>query len=538
MEDEDEIEIQTPIYKLDIWYDKGRLGASGIIDGVFRNDTLDALFIDEGHVKTLTDRMRSFINQGILIGVPSKPIVLDDIDRTLLDRLIERLKKEVYFANEEDYIVWALWIAQTWLADLRFDSPTRIEYLFNVNVRLCIRAPIGHGKTVALNTLRRYSRKGIKSDKLTTAVAFRMAEGYGATLVLDEYQSMINKEDGLEDFVILGYDHDKKYQRAHKDDMGTDAYNASVPVAYSMKTSRSKEDSISRGLEFIIPKAPNTFEPYLIPTSFTQEMYRLRVWAQQPGNLAKLMSIKDGLKQFLKKEGIFSREKDNVIGLCVIAKLFGKEDWLEAILKKSKAATQSLQENLATSIDGFILDAIEILTDGQPFESKIPLLLSDMRELASNDQNLNTDNFTIDKIRNDKGYLTRNIKNHGFIIRESKIGTRRDYRIDFGEKASREAYNKLRKAVRGESEPQVQSIFEIPVNRPSEYYGLTDEGFKEMEKLLTEAQVSDKGVRDRFPEIKLHKLVNEGIIKIDEREIVHLKRNRPKGNVLELGDCM
>lgn len=538
MENEDEIEIQTPIYELDIWYDKGCLGASGIIDGAFRNDTLDSIFDDKGHVKTLTDRMRSFMNQGILIGVPSKPMVLDEIDPTLLDRLIERLKKEVYFANEEDYIVWALWIAQTWLADLKFDSPTRIEHLFNVNVRLCIRAPIGHGKTVALNTLRRYSRKGIKSDKLTTAVAFRMAEGYGATLVLDEYQSMINKEDGLEDFVILGYDHDKKYQRAHKDDMGTDAYNASVPVAYSMKTSRSKEDSISRGLEFIIPKAPNDFEPNLMPTSFTQEMYRFRVWAQQPGNLAKLMSIKDELKPFLKKEGIFSREKDNVIGLCVIAKLFGKEDWLEAIFKKSKAATQSLQENLATSIDGFILDAIEILTDGQPFESKIPVLLSEMRELAGNDQNLNTDRFTIEKIRNEKGYLTRHIKNHGFITRESREGTKRDYRIDFSEKASRDAYNKLRKAVRGESEPQVQSTFEIPVNRPSEYYGLTDEEFKEMEKLLTEAQVSDKGVRDRFPEILLYKLKEDGIIKIDHLGIVHLKRNRPKGNVLELTDLM
>lgn len=535
---EDEIKRKTPIYELDIWYEKGRLGASGIMGGGFRNDTLDALFDDEGYIKTLTDRMESFINQGILIGVPSKPMVQDEIDRTLLDRLIERLKKEVYFANEEDYIVWALWITQTWLADLRFDSPTRIEYLFNVNVRLCIRAPIGHGKTVALNTLRRYSRKGIKSDKLTTAVAFRMAEGYGATLVLDEYQSMISKEDGLEDFVILGYDHDKKYQRAHKDDMGTDAYNASVPVAYSMKTSRSKEDSISRGLEFIIPKAPNNFEPYLIPTSFTLEMYKFRVWAQQPGNLAKLMSIKDGLKPFLMKEGIFSREKDNVIGLCVIAKLFGKEDWLEAIFKKSKAATQSLQENLATSIDGFILDAIEIITDYHPFESKSPVLLSDMRELAGNHQNLNTDNFTIEKIRNDKGYLTRNIKNHGFIIRELKIGTRRDYRIDFGEKASRDAYNKLRKAVRGESEPLVQSTFKIAVNRPSEYYGLTDDELKELEKSLTEAQVSDKGVRDRFPEIKLYKLQEDGIIKIDHHGIVQWKPNIPKGNVLELADCM
>jgi hypothetical protein len=76
------------------------------------------------------------------------------------------------------------------------------------------------------------------------------------------------------------------------------------------------------------------------------------------------------------------------------------------------------------------------------------------------------------------------------------------------------------------------------VNRPSEYYGLTDEEFKEMEKLLTEAQVSDKGVRDRFPEILLYKLKEDGIIKIDERGIVHLKRNRPKGNVLELTDLM
>ena len=535
---EEEIKKQSPIYRLDIWSKQGRYGASGIIDGVFRNDTLGALF-EEEHIKELTERMDSFVKQDILMGVPTKPTVRTEIDRTLLDRLIERLKKEVYFANEEDYIVWALWIAQTWLADLKFDSATKIEHLFDVNVRLCIRAPIGHGKSKALNTLRRYSRKGIKSDKLTTAVAFRMAEGYGTTLVLDEYQSMINKEDGLEDFVILGYDHDKKYQRAHKEDMGTDAYNASIPVAYSMKTTRSKEDSISRALEFIIPMAPNGFEPCLVHSSFTQELYELRVWAQQPDNLAKLMSIKDGLKPFLMKEGIFSREKNNIIGLCVIARLFDKVDWLEAIFKKSRAATQSLQENLETSIDGFILDAIEILTFGNTPDATYTVLLSAMRDLViNNNPDLRIDNFTMEKIRNEKGYLTRNVKSHGFITREHKIETKRDYRIDFSEKASIDAYNNLRKAVRGESEPLVQTKLEVAVNRPSEFYGLTDEEFEQLEKMLTEAKVSDKGVRDRFPEIELHKLVKDGIVKIDDRGIVNLKQNRPKGLVLELTDLM
>ena len=168
---EDEIKIQTPIYELDIWYEKGRLGASGIIDGVFRNGFLDEIFDEEEH-KRIKDEMTNLINSNILMGVPTKPMVRDEIDPTLLDRLIERLKKEVYFAKEEDYIVWALWIAHTWLVDLKYDTNEHIEYLFGTNVYLCVRAPIGHGKSVALNTLRRYSRKGLKCDKLTAPVAF------------------------------------------------------------------------------------------------------------------------------------------------------------------------------------------------------------------------------------------------------------------------------------------------------------------------------------------------------------------------------
>ena len=250
------IDEKVPMYKIDIWHNGDLYGASGIINGEYASDVLDQLF-DEKQVKHIREVMDTLVGQDILISIPDEPVVRKDIDAGLLDQIIDRLKHEVYFANEADYIVWTLWIVQTWLVDLKVDSEERIEHLFDVLVRLCLRAPIGHGKTVALNTLRRYSRKGIKSDKMTTAVAFRMAEGYGSTLVLDEYQSLVNKEDGLEDFVILGYNHDKKYQRAHKDDVGTDAFNASVPIAFSMKTTKSKEDSMSRCLEFIIPKAPS-----------------------------------------------------------------------------------------------------------------------------------------------------------------------------------------------------------------------------------------------------------------------------------------
>lgn len=84
----------------------------------------------------------------------------------------------------------------------------------------------------------------------------------------------------------------------------------------------------------------------------------------------------------------------------------------------------------------------------------------------------------------------------------------------------------------------VQSKLKIAVNHPSEHYGLTDEEFEELERMLTEAKVSDNAVRKHFPNIELHRLVQDGIVKIDELGIVHLKNNRPKGLTLELTDCM
>jgi len=483
--------------------------------------------------------MNILVKQDILMSIPDEPMLRKDIDAGLLDLIIDRLRHEVYFANEEDYIVWALWIVQTWLVDLNVDSEERTEHLFDVLVRLCLRAPIGHGKTVALNTLRRYSRKGIKSDKMTTAVAFRMAEGYGATIVLDEYQSLVNKEDGLGDFVILGYNHDKKYQRAHKDDMGTDAYNASVPVAFSMKTTKSKEDSMSRCLEFIIPKAPVSFEPSLVRSTLNQSLYELRVWAQQPDNLDHLMSIKAELKPLLMREGIYHREKDNIIGICVIAKLFGKEDWLHAIIDKSKASIQTLKESLAVSIDGFILDAIDILTNCMPFEVRNPVSLSAMRSLVDDeiDTRLNVDKYTADKVRDDKSFLTRSIHNYGFKTKESRDGTKRDYRIDFTNKASRDAYEQLRKSVRGDSDQVIQAHLNIEVEHPSDFYGLTDEEYRELEETLGNCMISDNGVRKIYPEIRLDRLVKDGVVKIDHLGIVRLKLNRPGGTVLALSDC-
>jgi hypothetical protein len=56
-------------------------------------------------------------------------------------------------------------------------------------------------------------------------------------------------------------------------------------------------------------------------------------------------------------------------------------------------------------------------------------------------------------------------------------------------------------------------------------------------KIANRRQVSEKGVGTDSPKSS-YTSTYEGIIKIDEREIVHLKRNRPKGNVLELADCM
>ena len=68
---EDEIKIQTPIYELDIWYEKGRLGASGIIDGVFRNGFLDEIFDEEEH-KRIKDEMTNLIKFEYPYGGPDQ----------------------------------------------------------------------------------------------------------------------------------------------------------------------------------------------------------------------------------------------------------------------------------------------------------------------------------------------------------------------------------------------------------------------------------------------------------------------------------
>jgi len=98
----------------------------------------------------------------------------------VLTAVVSRLKKHVYWKNEGDYFLVALWILGTHI----YDGFPKFPFLY-------VTGDKGAGKSTRLGeSIKRLSREGIFTSSITKSALFRTVDELHPTMILDEQEHM------------------------------------------------------------------------------------------------------------------------------------------------------------------------------------------------------------------------------------------------------------------------------------------------------------------------------------------------------------
>jgi hypothetical protein len=251
------------------------------------------------------------------------PVVLADV----LDEIESTLNRFIHFRRKEDATTVALWIAQTWTVDFQGNFPY-----------LGARSPIpACGKTTLLTLISLMSQRPFIASSVTTACIFRLTHIYHPTLIIDEMDTMLERDP--EFFGILQSGHSREAGKALRvlgDDLELRSFNTYGAKAYGM-IGDAKDAFASRTLPVILdPKCPeDNLEDY--PWDGSDENKKLRAYLNTISQ--KLLRwVKDNETVIRNQNpdcsGLINRVKDNWRPLLVIAEL-ASQGWT---LKARQAA--------------------------------------------------------------------------------------------------------------------------------------------------------------------------------------------------------
>ncbi len=103
---------------------------------------------------------------------------------------------------------------------------------FQISPRLHIRSPEKRcGKTVALDVLECLTPRSIRTENITTAVLFRLVDGYQPTLLIDEVDSFLKDNEELRGALNAGHRRGGQMLRCEGDNNEVRAFKTFAPVA-------------------------------------------------------------------------------------------------------------------------------------------------------------------------------------------------------------------------------------------------------------------------------------------------------------------
>ncbi|MEE9250363.1 MAG: DUF3631 domain-containing protein [Alphaproteobacteria bacterium] len=103
---------------------------------------------------------------------------------------------------------------------------------FQISPRLHVRSPEKRcGKTIALDVLECLTPRSIRTENVTTAVLFRLVDGYQPTLLIDEVDSFLKDNEELRGALNAGHRRGGQMLRCEGDDHEIRAFKTFAPVA-------------------------------------------------------------------------------------------------------------------------------------------------------------------------------------------------------------------------------------------------------------------------------------------------------------------
>jgi hypothetical protein len=247
-----------------------------------------------------------------------EPVNLSEV----LDEIERIIRTYIFFKRPEDAVTTALWSAQTHASTLQ----TKFPYLG-------VRSPVPEcGKTTLLTLLFNLVRRGFMASSVTTASVFRVMHILQPTLIIDEMDTILEKDS--EFFGIMNSGHSKEAGRVVRvlgDDLELKSFITYGPKAYGM-IGNAPDSFKSRSLPIILEAKLESDGVENYPeddTALKAELHilarKLARWTQD--NEQAILACKPDTT------GLTNRRRDNWRPLLVFATLASPE-WV----KKARAA--------------------------------------------------------------------------------------------------------------------------------------------------------------------------------------------------------
>ncbi len=198
--------------------------------------------------KKITPKEKEEMEGEEVVVVETEPweetVILSDV----LNEIEATFNRFIHFRHPEDAITAVLWVAQTWTVDFQSKFPY-----------LGARSPIPEcGKTTLLTIINWLVRRAVIGSSISTASIFRVMQIFRPTLIIDELDTVLEKEQEM--FGVLNSGHSREAGRVLRvlgDDHELRSFITYGAKAYGM-----------------IGKAPDAFASRTLPSFLTQSVRR------------------------------------------------------------------------------------------------------------------------------------------------------------------------------------------------------------------------------------------------------------------------
>lgn len=266
----------------------------------------------------------------------SDPVDGDD----LLDRIAARFKRHLALPDHADHAM-ALWVLHTWLFQSSFITP-----------RLALISPVKRcGKTTALRIVANLVPRTLLCSNTTTAAMFRIIETDRPTLLLDEADTFIERNEDMRGLINAGHARDGSFVRVVGDKHVVRRFSCWCPMAIAAIRvlpgtieDRSIKVSMRRALK---GEVTQSFRPSREPAEFDELKAMAARWAADNEDV-----LADAEPEM--PASLHDRACDNWRPLIAIADLAGGEWPLRArnaaIGLSGESEKQTLSVELLTDI--------------------------------------------------------------------------------------------------------------------------------------------------------------------------------------------
>ena len=157
------------------------------------------------------------------------------------------LRENLFFVNERDYGLIATYILCTYYG----------EY-FQYMPRLILVGTTNSGKNRLQKIIKALAYRGLVISNSSFSSAFRIADAFAPTLILDESQDM--GRDTRRDMMVMfktGFERDGTFSRCHPESLIPQTFRIYCPIALSVKNLNVEEDIRNRSFVINMIEAPH-----------------------------------------------------------------------------------------------------------------------------------------------------------------------------------------------------------------------------------------------------------------------------------------